>query len=60
LKKINAKTDGEWAAIFQNLASQVIFCAVLGVKNLGWRGWLGWHDLPFFFTAVLLRQYFVN
>jgi len=31
--------------------SKVIFCALLGVKNLGWRGWLGWRDLPFFFTA---------
>jgi hypothetical protein len=30
---------------------QVIFCALLGVKNHGCRGWLGWRDLPFFFTA---------
>jgi hypothetical protein len=48
LKKVNAKSDGEWADILQNLASQVILCALLGVKNIGW---LGWRDLTFFFTA---------
>jgi hypothetical protein len=32
-------------------SSKVIFCAFLGFKNPGWRGWLGWRDLPFFFAA---------
>jgi hypothetical protein len=37
--------------ISQFSKSKVIFCALLGVKNHGWRGWLGWRDLPFFFMA---------
>jgi len=27
------------------------FLCTFGVKNHSWRGWLGWRDLTFFFTA---------
>jgi hypothetical protein len=36
---------------FKILQVKSHFLCTFGVKIHGWRGWLGWRDLPFFFTA---------